>query len=258
MPRPIRKGEAADNDANCGIDSEEVGLDGLARPVEGVRRAAAPTMVKQAYDYLQMALVTLQITPGERIAIDQVARKLNISQTPVREALSKLEAKKLVVKTPNVGYRASPQMTRKEVRDLYTLRQLIEPYAARQAAGAMTARSVKILQAIGRAMSAIADGDPDAYSEFAAADDRLHGLIAALGGNRLVADVIEGLQAHIHIFRALHSTNAPSEAAAEHQLVIDALIAGDADAAERAMHNHLLRAHQRMDAALTRDGAPLS
>jgi DNA-binding GntR family transcriptional regulator len=96
------------------------------------------TLVERAYNHLQAMLMGLEIAPGERIAIDKIARQLGISQTPVREALSQLEAEKLVSKMPNVGYRASPQMSRDEVRDLYTLRQLIEPYAAARAAELMT------------------------------------------------------------------------------------------------------------------------
>lgn len=228
--------------------------DGVAPRSRSARPAAAPTMVQQAYDHLLTALMTLQIAPGERIAIDQVARRLNISQTPIREALSQLEAEKLVFKMPNVGYRASPQMSRDEVRDLYTLRQLIEPYAAARAAEAMTVDSVEVLKAIDHDMSSIVAGDASAYSRFAEADDRLHRLIATLSGNRLIADTIERLHAHLHIFRALYSTNAPTEAAAEHRAIIDALVARDGEAAANAVRVHLEASQQRMDRVLSTGG----
>ena len=86
---------------------------------------SGPTLVEGAYEHLLSMLMTVKIAPGERIPIDTVARQLGISQTPIREALSQLEAEKLVYKTTNVGYRASPQMTPEEVHDLYTLRLLI-------------------------------------------------------------------------------------------------------------------------------------
>lgn len=213
-------------------------------------RVPGPTMVQQAYDHLLAALMTLEIAPGERIAIDQVARRLNVSQTPIREALSQLEAEKLVFKMPNVGYRASPQMTREEVRDLYTLRQLIEPYAAGRAAETMTESSVDVLRAIERDMADIVEGDASTYSRFAEADDRLHRLIAALSGNRLIGDTIERLHAHLHIFRALYSTNAPTEAAAEHRAIIDALVSRNAKDAEAAVRRHLERSQKRMDRVL--------
>src|SRR3546814_2258425 len=97
------------------------------------RAASGATLVERAYEHLLSMLMTVKIAPGERIPIDTVARQLGISQTPIREALSQLEAEKLVYKTTNVGYRASPQMTPEEVHDLYTLRLLLAHYAAPRA-----------------------------------------------------------------------------------------------------------------------------
>lgn len=218
--------------------------------LRGTRPPPGPTLVERAYDHLLAMLMSLEIAPGERIAIDSVARQLGISQTPIREALSQLEAEKLVSKMPNVGYRASPQMSREEVRDLYTLRQLIEPYAAARAAEAMTEELIAILEAIDRDMSGVVAGDALAYSRFAEADAMLHRLIATGSGNRLIADTIERLHAHLHIFRALYRTNAPQEAAAEHRAIIDALVAHDPKAAEHAVRAHLERSQERMDSVL--------
>jgi DNA-binding GntR family transcriptional regulator len=231
--------------------------DGMTPRHRIARPGSGQTMVQQAYDHLLTALMTLEITPGERIAIDQVARRLNVSQTPIREALSQLEAEKLVFKMPNVGYRASAQMTRAEVGDLYMLRLLIEPYAAARAAQAMSSKAIDELHAIERDMAAIVAGDASTYSRFANADDRLHRLIAATSGNHLIADTVERLHAHLHIFRALYSTNAPTEAAAEHRAIIDALVARDASAAEAAMRNHLERSQARMDRVLA-SGEPVA
>lgn len=209
-------------------------------------RGPSSTLVERAYDHLQSMLMSLEIAPGERIAIDKVARQLGISQTPVREALSQLEAEKLVFKMPNVGYRASPQMSRDEVRDLYTLRKLIEPYAAARAAELMTDESIAILEGLDRDMLAMIDEEGTDFSRVAEADAALHRLIATGSGNRLISDAIERLHAHLHIFRALHKTNAPQEAAAEHRLIIDALIAHDPAAAENAVRIHLERSQERM------------
>jgi len=195
--------------------------------------------------------MTVQIAPGDRIAIDTVARQLGISQTPIREALSQLEAEKLVYKMPNVGYRASPQMTREEVQDLYALRLLIEPYAAARAAERMDDEALALLQEIDADMR-IVEQDDRSFARFAEADAKLHRLIATGSGNRLIAETIERLHAHLQIFRSLYSTNAPEEAAAEHQRIIEALMAHDAAAAEEAVRDHLQRSKDRMDRASAR------
>ena len=206
-----------------------------------------PTLVEWAYEHLLSMLMTVQIEPGERIAIDTVARQLGISQTPIREALSQLEAERLVYKMPNVGYRASPRMSREEVQDLYTLRLLIEPYAAARAAERMDDASLKTLQEIDKDMRGVVEGDDRSFTRFAEADAKLHRLIATGSGNRLIAETIERLHSHLQIFRSLYSTNAPEEAAAEHQRIIDALLAHDAAAAEAAARHHRHRSKARMD-----------
>ncbi|WP_420139843.1 GntR family transcriptional regulator [Sphingomonas sp.] len=213
------------------------------------RPAAGPTLVEWAYDHLLEMLMTVQIAPGERIAIDTVARQLGISQTPIREALSQLEAEKLVSKMPNVGYRASPRMSREEVQDLYALRLLIEPYAAARAAEKMDDETLVTLQEIDEGMRGVAEGNDRDFARFAEADAKLHRLIATGSGNRLIAETIERLHAHLQIFRSLYSTNAPEEAAAEHQRIIEALMAHDPAAAEEAVREHLKRSQERMDRA---------
>jgi DNA-binding GntR family transcriptional regulator len=194
-------------------------------------------------------LMTVRIAPDERIAIDTVARQLGISQTPIREALSQLEAEKLVYKMPNIGYRASPQMTANEVRDLYTLRLLIEPYAAARAAENMDSEGLIALGEIDRDMRMAVNGADCDYARFAEADARLHRLIATGSGNRLIAETIERLHAHLQIFRSLYSTNAHEEAAREHEGIIAALLARNGPAAEEAVREHLARSQKRMDRA---------
>lgn len=232
---------------------------GFAPPFAAkVRPPAGPTLVEWAYEHLLSMLMTVQIAPGERIAIDTVARRLGISQTPIREALSQLEAEKLVYKMPNVGYRASPQMSREEVQDLYALRLLIEPYAAARAAEKMDDAALDTLQQIERDMRGVTAGDDRAFARFAEADAKLHRLIATGSGNRLIAETIERLHAHLQIFRSLYSTNAPEEAAAEHEQIIQALLAHDPVAAEAAVHDHLERSRDRMDRASRREADGLA
>jgi len=223
---------------------------------QSARSGGGQTLVERAYEHLLSMLMTVAIAPGERIPIDTVARQLGISQTPIREALSQLEAKKLVFKTANVGYRASPQMTPEEVHDLYTLRLLIEPYAAARAAERMDDEALVILQSIQAEMTAVVEHDEQAYARFAEADTQLHHLIARGSGNRLIEETSEQLHAHLQIFRSLYQIkcperpNAPEEAAREHQLIVAALMAHDPVAAEQSVRDHLIRSQQRMDRAI--------
>jgi DNA-binding GntR family transcriptional regulator len=218
------------------------------------RSSGGMTLVERAYRHLLSMLMTVKIAPGERIPIDNVARQLGISQTPIREALSQLEAEKLVYKTTNVGYRASPPMTPEEVQDLYALRLLVEPYAAARAAESMDEEELAALQAIQEKMDSIVDRSEQAYAQIADADAQLHRLIAHGGGNRLIEETIERLHAHFQIFRSLYQNsaqpNAPDAAADEHRRIISALLARDPAAAEEAVREHLMHSRQRMDRAI--------
>ena len=78
--------------------------------------------------------MALEIAPGARILIDALARELDVSQTPVREALSRLEREGLVRKAHLIGYSAAPQLSRKRFDDLFGFRLLLEPEGARLAA----------------------------------------------------------------------------------------------------------------------------
>src|SRR3954468_17817110 len=96
-------------------------------------------------------------------------------------------------------------------------------------------------------MRGVVDGDDRAFARFAEADAKLHRLIATGSGNHLIAATIERLHSHLQIFRSLYRTNAPEQAAAEHQRIIEALIAHDPVAAEAAVRDHLERSKDRMD-----------
>lgn len=211
-----------------------------------------PTLVEKAHEHLVLMLMSMDIPPGARIPIDTVARSLGISQTPVREALSRLEAEGLVTKAPNVGYRAGAQMTRQEVDDLFVMRILIEPYAAACAAENMDADTLRLLAEIGEEMAQIQGSKGVVYARFADADATLHRLVCEGSGNTLIAEAIERLHIHLHLFRFLYNTNAPEEAASEHAHIIQALLARDSAKAEAAMRDHLEKSRQRMDEALGR------
>ena len=81
--------------------------------------------------------MSLKIPPDTRVSVDSLARELGVSQTPIREALSMLEANGLVCKRHFAGYATSPRMDRAQLDELFEFRLLIEPHAARKAAEAM-------------------------------------------------------------------------------------------------------------------------
>src|SRR4030088_259152 len=99
------------------------------------------------YDELTARILRGELPPGVRVNIDALAHEFDVSQTPVREALARLESDGLVVKELHKGYRTTPKLSPAELANLYELRLLLEPHAARRAAQRSTPETVHELQA---------------------------------------------------------------------------------------------------------------
>ncbi|ADI04435.1 transcriptional regulator, GntR family protein [Streptomyces bingchenggensis BCW-1] len=88
-------------------------------------------------EWVFQALMTLlmdhDLEPGTKLSIAGLARQLDVSQTPVREALARCESEGLVVRRPNAGYLVAPLLGRTGLDDLYDIRLLLEPAAAENA-----------------------------------------------------------------------------------------------------------------------------
>jgi DNA-binding GntR family transcriptional regulator len=209
------------------------------------------SVVDAVYDNIYERLMSLEITPGARIAIDSLARDLDISQTPVREALSRLEREGLVRKAHLIGYSAAPQLTRKQFEDLYRFRLLLEPEGARMAALNMTPEALALVAAAAADMEnggAAVDRN-SRYSRFARADAHFHDAILKIAGNEVMRHALSSQHVHLHIFRLMFHARVTAEALEEHERLLDAFRAGDAEAAEAAMRNHIQRSHDRLISA---------
>jgi DNA-binding GntR family transcriptional regulator len=222
--------------------------------VEGDRKPQSlrpVSVVDAVYDAIYNRLMSLEIAPGSRISVDQLARDLDISQTPVREALGRLENEGLVRKAHLVGFSAAPQLTRKQFDDLYQVRLLLEPEGARLAALNMTPQTLAEIEAAAATMQQ--DGAPvdrnSRYSRFARADGHFHDAILKIGGNEVLRQALSGQHVHLHIFRLMFHARVASEALEEHDRLMAAFRAGDSAEAAAAMRNHIERSRDRMLAA---------
>jgi DNA-binding GntR family transcriptional regulator len=186
------------------------------------------TLSEDVYAALQTLIMEHSLAPGDRLNIDALARQLAVSPTPVRESLARLESDGLVRKRPLAGYTVSPLLTREELTDMFDMRMLLEPAAARWAAER---------------------ADPDLRArisaEEAAMDARFHDLIAAAAGNQLLRDTVGRLHAHLHLHRLSFPYAEVATTHAEHRRLADAIAAGDAAEAEAAMRAHLISARER-------------
>ena len=200
----------------------------------------------EIYDALLRRIMTLEIRPGQRIGVDQLARDFGVSQTPIREALSQLEAQGLVYKIHLSGYRAAPQLTRKQFDDLCEVRLLLEPAAAAHAAVRKTQSEMDEIVDLVERMTQPSPGDPQtAYNVFAQTDAWFHAAIARASHNELLYDAIARQRVHLHLFRLQFYSRVIDDAVVEHARIVEAFHQGDPDAAAAAMRTHIENAHAR-------------
>ncbi len=215
---------------------------------DGATAITRHSLATEVYETVFGQLMSLKIAPGSRITVDNLARELRVSQTPIREALSRLEAEGLVRKTHLVGYSAAPQVTAKQFADLYELRLLLEPDAARRAVARLDAGSIaELTEAAGVMGRRAKSGDERArYSQFARQDAVFHDMIMQVAGNELIRDTLAHQHVHFHIFRLMFHSRVTEEALAEHEAIVAAFETRDAAAAETAMRIHIERSRDRL------------
>lgn len=226
----------------------------MAATVERSEKAAGirpASIVDGVYDGIYERLMSLEIPPGARITIDTLAREMGVSQTPVREAMSRLEREGLVRKAHLIGYSAAPQLTRKQFDDLYAFRLLLEPEAAAIATRNLTPELLSVLE---EAAADMGHGEPpmdrnSRYSRFARTDAHFHDEIVRIAGNEVIRHALADQHIHLHIFRLMFHTRVTQEALGEHEMLLSAFRAGDADAARSAMTVHIERSRDRLRAA---------
>lgn len=225
-----------------GQNGTEVPDDKGRAPIARARRLA-----DDAYNLILDQLISLKLPPGARITVDELARQFGISQTPIREALTRLESHGLVVKTHLIGYHATPQLDREQFRKLYEVRLLLEPAAARNAALNMNTVHAESLKHFAEDMQKeIASEKRVNYGRFALHDSEFHSRIAQAGGNELIVDALSRLHAHVHIFRLYFHSWVTESALLEHHAIVDAILNHDGEKAEASMRSHIEESWNRL------------
>jgi DNA-binding GntR family transcriptional regulator len=204
-------------------------------------------LADDVYETVKAMLMDHAIAPKARLSIDGLARRLEVSQTPIRETLARLESEGLVNKEPMRGYSATSLLDRESLGDLYELRLLLEPWAAARAARLVDEEGVARLDAeLATCPGAPAGTDYNAYRLITAHDARFHDLIAELAGSAQVRAAFERTHAHLHLFRLSYGQNLGSHALDEHHEFVRAIAGRSPRDAKSAMRAHLVTARDRL------------
>ncbi len=202
--------------------------------------------VEGVFEIIRADIMSLKIPPDTRIPIGNLVKELGVSQTPIREALSMLEALGLVTRKQFVGYCTAPKLNRRKFEELYEIRLLLEPYAAKCAAERMDEQEIAEICELARRMEP-GDGESRAtYGKFADDDSELHTKIARGSKNSLIEDSLSRLHTHLHIFRLRFDSKVTTEAFAEHTRLVETLRRRSPGEAEAAMRYHIEKSYARL------------
>jgi DNA-binding GntR family transcriptional regulator len=181
---------------------------------------------------------------GEPVVADALARELQLSRTPIREALLQLAQEGFLEIRPRMGTFVAPLDVRR-IHEMYQVRKVLEGAAARQAADFADPVALASLERELRELRTETSEDLHRLSE---CGDRLHRLIVDSCENQVLADLIRSLQDHFRRFRAI-SLQLPEKVLASHQEhleILQALRESDGLRAEQLVHSHFEHAAQTL------------
>lgn len=208
-----------------------------------------PLLTDRAYERIRHDIISCAIAPGTEISEAQLCAQYKLGKAPVRMALNRLAHDGLVRAIPRRGYMVAP-VTVRDIHDVFELRLMLEPAAARMAAGKVDAHRLQALDETCRA--GYQPGDLKSTSRFLEANKAFHVAIAQGTGNVRLAGAIEHLLDEMT--RLLHLglglRNRSQEMQHEHRSLVKALSRGDGDTAERICREQIEAARNMVLSAI--------
>jgi DNA-binding GntR family transcriptional regulator len=199
------------------------------------KQEASRSLSDVAYEKLLDMLLSGKLVAGSVLQERRLAEALNISRTPVREALGQLEAEGLVARGAGHLMTVSRISVQNYIEILH-VRKLLEGDAAAAAAGRIAKTKADAIRKAIKNLMAKSNPSP---TEHWAVDDLFHGSIAEASGNRLMVGIIRDLRRRTHIFNTRRIPSRLKPGAQEHLAILDAVMSGNADKARVLMQEHI-------------------
>ena len=210
----------------------------------------ARTLSDRVFTRLQDDIVLGVLKPGTKLGEIELAARYGVSRGPLREAIRRLESRKLVERVAHVGTRVA-QLTRDDLIEIYRVREALEGMAARLAAENMTQAEVQGLHELLSQHEQQQDLQEDVAYFQREGDLDFHYRIIHGSHNHTLIDLLIGELYHlVRMYRYQFSTvsNRPKKALAEHRRIVEAIESGDGEMAELLMRRHISRARENIEA----------
>jgi DNA-binding GntR family transcriptional regulator len=219
-------------------------------------KVTAQSLVDVVTERLQSAIISGALKPGSRLSEQGLADSMGLSRGPLREAISRLEGRKLLERTPNIGVRVAA-LSLKDFCELLAIREVLEGLACGLAAKHMTDKEiagVKDLLRQHEREKSVREGKgyyPDTQ------DYDFHSRIAAGSRNDRLIEMLNG--DILHLMRIYRDKTTPKpgravQALGQHKAIVEALARRDPVAAEQRMREHLRSARLFIEQQLAEGG----
>ncbi|MDN3526203.1 GntR family transcriptional regulator [Halomonas sabkhae] len=199
------------------------------------------TLAERVFQQLQDAIVRGELAPGSKITEPGLAQSYGISRGPLREAMRRLEAHRLIERVPHVGARVV-KLSIKELLELFDVREALESMAARLAAESMSAEEIAGLREVLAVHERQADLQRgEAYYQREGDLDFHYRIVQGSHNRMLMGLLCDDLYYLVRMYRTQFSASGsrPQRAFVEHHRIVDAIEAGDAELAELLMRRHV-------------------
>ena len=191
------------------------------------------------FNTLRQAILRGEFKPGERLMEIQLANKLGVSRTPIREAIRKLELEGLVIMIPRKGAEVA-DITEKSLRDVLEVRKALEELAVQLACEKITQEELEELEKAGENFKKVLKKSKD-ITEVAEADVRFHDVIYMATDNQKLILLLNNLREQMYRYRVeyLKREEAYPQLIAEHAAIIEYISKGEKKAATDVMCKHI-------------------
>lgn len=206
------------------------------------------TLAEQVLERIQRAIVAGVLPPGSKISEPEFSRSFGVSRGPLREAIRRLEARRLVEFVPHVGARVT-SLTVDQLCDIYQVREGLEGMAARLAAERMTREEVDALDALLERHSSFPEVRAGTAYFQPQYDSDFHYRVALGSRNEVLGqllgrDLYHLVRMYRHRFSAYEGR--PQRALEEHRRIAAAIREGDGELAEMLMRRHIASARENI------------
>lgn len=207
------------------------------------------TLKQQAFNYVKTQIMECSFRPGQSITDTQIAEELNMSRTPVREALTLLEQRGFLINHSGRGWKVY-SLSLEDIKEIFEIRVELEGMLAKQASACTdkTKRS-RLRNAIKEMKKATETKDPEAWLK---ADIELHDKIFSMANNKRAVRIIKDLNEQWYRIRSRWVTmeGRLEQSYKEHEIFTNYILEGDGDSAEKEMKHHTMNVRRELEKIL--------